>query len=313
MKKVKYIYFVFAIFLGSCAKTEFDQIPFEKIQGERWEATITIAELKNNYMTSTGLFTADKIENASSDIVFNGIVTSSDVEGNVYKYLTVQEEGENAQAIKISIDVSGLSAIYPLGQRISVRCNDLYIGKYAESPQIGIRYVNKEKNNRIEPGRMPKLLSDIHISAYGLPEPQAVKADTMTIAQIKAAGSSLFNKLVCIKNAYFTGKGADYGEPVTILEENKIFAPPTGGIGYPQSREIQDGTGSIFVSTSEYAKFASKPLPPSSMRGNITAIVGWYNDKDATHDSSKIYHQLTLRSLKDLGKGFESYLAQHNN
>lgn len=313
MKKVKYIYFVLAIFLGSCAKTEFDLIPFEKIQGERWEATITIAELKNNYMTSTGLFTADKIENASSDIVFNGIVTSSDVEGNVYKYLTVQEEGENAQAIKISIDVSGLSAIYPLGQRISVRCNDLYIGKYAESPQIGIRYVNKEKNNRIEPGRMPKLLSDIHISAYGLPEPQAVKADTMTIAQIKAAGSSLFNKLVCIKNAYFTGKGADYGKPVTIPEEYKIFAPPTDGIGYPQSREIQDGTGSIFVSTSEYAKFASKPLPPSTMKGNITAIVGWYNDKDDPYDSSKIYHQLTLRSLKDLGKGFESYLAQYNN
>jgi hypothetical protein len=312
MKKVKYIYIVFAIFLGSCAKTEFDGIPFEKIQGEKWETTITIAQLKNNYMTSTGLFTADKIEN-TTDLVFNGIVTSSDIEGNVYKYLTVQEEEENAQAIKISIDVSGLSAIYPLGQRISVRCNDLYIGKYAESPQIGIRYVNKEKNNRIEPGRMPKLLSDIHISAYGLPEPQAVIADTMTIAEIKAAGSSLFNKLVCIKNAYFTGKGANYGKPAIIPDNDKIFAPPTNGIGYPQSREIQDGTGSIFVSTSEYAKFASKPLPPSSMRGNITAIVGWYNDKDETHDSSKIYHQLTLRTLKDLGKGFESYLAQYNN
>lgn len=313
MKKVKYIYFVLAIFLGSCAKTEFDQIPFEKTQGERWESTITIAELKDNYMTSTGLFTADKIENASSDIVFNGIVTSSDVEGNVYKYLTVQEEGGNAQAIKISIDVSGLSAVYPLGQRISVRCNGLYIGKYAESPQIGIRYVNKEKNNRIEPGRMPKLLSDIHISAYELPEPQAVKADTMTIAEIQEADSSLFNKLVCIKNAYFTGKGSIFGVPTTIPNEDKIFAPPTGGIGYPQSREIQDGTGSIFVSTSEYAKFASKPLPPSSMKGNITAIVGWYNDKDVPRNPSKIYHQLTLRSLKDLGKGFEDYLAQYNN
>jgi len=203
MKKVKYIYFVLAIFLGSCAKTEFDGIPFEKTQGEKWETTITIAQLKNNYMTSTGLFTADKIEN-TTDLVFNGIVTSSDVEGNVYKYLTVQEEGENAQAIKISIDVSGLSAIYPLGQRISVRCNDLYIGKYAESPQIGIRYVNKEKNNRIEPGRMPKLLSDIHISAYELPEPQAVIADTMTIAEIKAADSSLFNKLSQIESYNFS-------------------------------------------------------------------------------------------------------------
>ena len=43
------------------------------------------------------------------------------------------------------------------------------------------------------------------------------------------------------------------------------------------------------------------------MVGNITAIVGWYNDKDAVIAPSKIYHQLTLRSLGDLGKGFEGF------
>jgi len=75
--------------------------------------------------------------------------------------------------------------------------------------------------------------------------------------------------------------------------------------------KIQDGSGaSVFVSTSEYAKFASKKLPSSTYKGNITAIVGWYNDKDAVVSSSKIYHQLTLRSLNDLGKGFEGYLAE---
>jgi hypothetical protein len=232
------------------------------------------------------------------------------VDGNVYKYIVVQEEGVGGQAMKISIDAGSMSGIYPLGQRVSVRCNDLHIGYYAQGVQMGIYYKNLTKSPvRIEPGRMPKLISDKHILAYGLPVPSAVKADTMTIAQIKAAGSSVVNKLVCIKNAYFTGKGANFGLPSTISAAEQIFAPSTNGIGYPQSREITDGTGSVFVSTSEYSNFANKKLPASTYVGNITSIVGWYNDKDVTLSTTKIYWQLTLRSINDLGKGFEGYRA----
>jgi len=294
--------------LTGCAKTEFDPISPDKLMGEKWGTTCTIAQLKSEFMKTSGLFSADLIS-SQPDIIINGIVTSSDNEGNVYKYIVVQEEGENAQAMKISIDAGSISGIYPLGQRVSVLCNDLYIGKYAEGPQMGISYYNTEKG-RTEPGRIPKLISDIHISAYGLPVPGDVKPDTMTIAQIKAAGLTVANKLVCIKNAFFTGKGSNFGLPGTISTAEQIFAPSTNGIGYPQSREIQDGSGvSVFVSTSEYAKFASKKLPASTYKGNITAIVGWYNDKDATPSPTKIYHQLTLRSIYDLGKGFEGYHA----
>ncbi len=296
-----------ALFSG-CAKTEFDPIPKEDLMGQKWETTTTIAQILSTYMVSPGLFTADTI-GSSTKLIINGIVTSSDNEGNVYKYIVVQEEGPNAKAMKISIDAGSLSGIYPLGQRVSVRCNDLFIGKYAQGPQMGTYYYNTEKS-RIEPGRIAKLISDDHISAYGMPEITAVVADTMTIAQIKAAGQTIVNKLVCIKNAFFTGKGANFGLPGPISEAEKIFAPSTNGIGYPQSREIQDGSGvSVFVSTSEYAKFALKKLPASTYKGNITAIVGWYNDKDATPSNTKIYHQLTLRSLSDLGKGFENYLT----
>jgi len=308
--KIIAVFSVLTALLTGCAQTEFDDISPDTLMGEKWATTYTIAQLKNEFMKTSGLFTADLIS-AQAGVVINGIVTSSDVEGNVYKYIVVQEEGANAQAMKISIDAGSLSGIYPLGQRVSVRCNDLYIGKYAEGPQIGVFYENTTKSPvRIEPGRIPKLISDTHISAYGLPALTAVIADTMTIAQIKAAGLTVVNKLVCIKNAYFTGNGADYGQPKPIANEaDKIFAPSTNGVGYPQSREIQDGTGSVFISTSEYAKFASRKLPASSYKGNITAIVGWYNDKDATPSPSKIYHQLTLRSIKDLGKGFEGYQA----
>ncbi len=327
------ILIILVLFTG-CTQTEFSPISSDKLLGDSLIATTTIAQVQAKYMTlndlytdtlgkKAGLFTCDLIPKDSADAIINGMITSSDVEGNIYKYITIQETKPGGMAIKISIDAGSLSGVYPLGQKVSIRLNGLYIGRYAQAAQVGTHYINLDKFKvdtlhkvniyRIEPGRIPFPIASKAIHAYGLPNPNAVKADTMTIADIKAAGMSVVNKLVCIKNAFFTGKGADYGLPATIIKDaDYIFAPSTNGIGYPQSREIQDGTGSIFIATSEYAKFATYKLPGSNNRGNITSIVGWYNDKDAVLSTTKIYYQLTIRSVSDLGKGFESYHTEIN-
>lgn len=306
--KAKILSIILLAGLAACNQIDFEPIDQSKHIGQKIDSTYSIARLKKEFLDQSGLFSVTKVESAGQ-VVINGIVTSSDAEGNVYKYLTIQEERPGGHAMKISVDVSGLSGIYPLGQRVSVICNDLYLGNYAQSPQLGVYYENTGRNPvRIEPGRMPKYYSDRSIIAYGMPDPTAVVADTMTLAQIKAAGPAVYNKLVCIKGAWFTGKGANFGVPATISVSDQIFAPSTNGIGFPQSREIQDGSGvSMFISTSEYSKFATRRIPASTIKGNITAIVGWYNDRDVPVSASKVYHQLTLRSIKDLGKGFESY------
>lgn len=291
-------------FVASCSQSDFEPesgIP----KGKKIESTISIADLKANYIITSGLFTADKIT-SNSQIVINGIVTSSDIEGNVYKYIAVQEETAGGQAVRISIDASGIVSLFPIGQRVSVVVNDLYIGKYGESPQIGVYYV-RAKDRRVSPGAIPMPIVRQAIIPYGEPDPAAVVADTMTIAEILAAPrANMDYRLVCIKNAWFTGKGFDRGAPVTIAESLKIFAPGTEGIGYPQSREIQDGTGSIAISTSEFAKFAQKRLPASTYKGDITVIVSWYNSGSTGN------YQLTLRTLGDLGTGFDGYLNSVN-
>jgi len=336
-KNIVGILFVMTAFFVGCAETNFDAKAPYNIDAYPLSTTITIANLESSFMKNndmytdtlnknSNLFTANPIKTDTTDMIINGIVTSSDVEGNIYKYIVVQELGTNTRAIKISIDAGSLSGIWPVGQRVSVRCNGLYIGNYAQNPQLGTYLINDAKFKtdtlhkrniyRIEPGRIPLPVAVKAIHAYGLPLPSLVPCDTMTIAQIKATGAPCINKLVCIKNAYFTGKGSNYNLPSLITDAELIFAPSTNGVGYPQTREIQDGTGSIFIATSEYAKFATYALPPSSNRGNITAIVGWYNDKLPAINPSiltnEIYYQLTLRSLADLGKGFESYHAQIN-
>jgi len=326
MKKFKIggISILLAAIFTSCAETDFEAIPANKLMGDSLTTTYTIEQLKNNFLTLNdaysdtvnykgGLYTADPIQ-ADSDIVISGYITSTDAEGNVYKYFVVQEPGADGQAIKVSIDASGLSSIYPLGQKVWIRCNGLYIGRYGEAEQIGSRYINTTKFKikkstgdtiyRIEPGRMPYLIAREHIHAYGMPDPTAIKPDTMTIAQIKAQAANhqkLVNKLVCIKNAFFTGKS----EGDNLTDSELIFAPSTNGAGYPQLRDINDGTGEISIATSEYAKFASYPIPASTYRGDITVIVGWYRNYT---DAAGAW-QLTLRTIDDLGKGFETYKA----
>lgn len=348
-----YIPFVLMVLgVSSCTQINYDPLLESKLMGDSLNATYTISQLIDSFSNdsdeytylkygvskTSGLFTCNPIS-TSEDVVIKGVVTSSDEAGNVYKYLVVQEDGTDGRAIKIAIDASGLSGLYPLGQRVWIRCNNLYLGSYAQSYQIGTLYYNTEKtiekttvvtdtnNNpidttyttiyRTEPGKIALPIAKACIFAYGMPDASLAKADTMTIAEIKAAGRTVVNKLVCIKNAYFTGNGANSNVPVSITAAEQIFAPSTNGVGYPQSREIQDGTGSIFVSTSEYSKFADTKIPDSSNRGNITAIVGWYNDKkpaiNPTVSTTEIYYQLTLRSLDDLGKGFESFHAEVDN
>lgn len=326
MKKFLIYLIIPATLLLSCNKTEYEAMDWSKIMGDSLETTYTIAQLKSEFMTDydaysdttyqkAGLYTADLIQ-SGDEVVISGRVTSTDVEGNVYKYFVIQEEGENGEALKVSIDASGLSAIYPLGQKVWIRCNGLYIGKYGEAAQLGSYYVNKKRFKivgrerdtvyRVEPGRMPLFTAKQAIHAYGLPNPTVVEPKTMTIREILGSDHKILtNKLVKIKNAYFTGFD---GDNKAISAENLIFAPSTGGIGYPQTRMITDGTGTIAIATSEYARFANKPIPTSNYRGDITVLVGWYKNY---MDSNGAW-QLTLRTLGDLGTGFESYLESVN-
>jgi hypothetical protein len=132
--------------------------------------------------------------------------------------------------------------------------------------------------------------------------------EVMTIPEIKTYATKHHEidwKLVTIKNVHFTGKGAKYDLPVEISNAEKIFAPGTGGIGFPQQREIQDASGNwMFVATSEFSNFAQKPIPATSYIGDITCIVSWYQGDSGDAGG----FQLTLRALSDLGAGFDNYL-----
>lgn len=330
MKKYKKIsaFIVLAALLIGCNKVEFDDMKTDISKCP--PATHTISQFMAAYASDKGdifpvrtnsgtsnLFSVDTIPQAGNPIIITGRVISEDIAGNIYKNIIIQDT-ITGDALKMSVDVGSLTGVFPLGQLISIKCNGLAIGKYGDSYQLGIVYYNKDDlkpaKSGYEPGRIPYSLFSTIAKAYGMPEPNKVKVDTMTIADIKSSlvPRSLHSRIVCIKNVKFNGYGEVEFKNIKLSNTQLFFGLPKPTFtGVPVSREIEDANGNkIFISTSEFSKFASKPLPNSNLSGNVTAIIGWFRDQEGTTTFPKPGGwQLTIRSLNDLGKGFETYQA----
>ena len=248
-----------------------------------------------------GLFSVDTIPQDTTDIIIAGRVISDDSQGNFYKAIAIQDLTNPLHSIKISIDASGIGAWYPLGSIVSIRCNGLAIGKYADMIQLGTVYFNNNSNaakKGYEPGRIPLPLFQVRAKVHSLPELDKIVVDTMTIAEILSAATdrTLHSRLVCIKNVHFNQKSQGKNIP-NKDEPDKTFAPSTNGVGFPRSRDIEDGSGGyVSIATSEYARFCNVLIPTEEYVGTVTAIVAWYRDKSQYNGNV----QLTIRFLEDL-------------
>ncbi len=269
-----------------------------------------------NGENGTGFFSVDTLPTYGDDIIIKGRVVSDDRSGNLYKTLIIQDTQYPEQGLRISVDASNISGLYPMGQVISIRCNGLAVGKYATQPQLAVPSYNNntDAQNASQkvgwaPGRIPLPRFRAAVTAIGKPELDKIVVDTMTIPEILASTPrEMEGRLVCIKNIHFNQKYANtYGELADLTAGDpstdtnaKVFAPTTNFVGYPQGRAIEDGDGNwILVSTSEYAKFAYTIIPEAEYVGTVTGIVGNYRD-NARYAADDADWSITLRSLDDL-------------
>lgn len=298
---------------------------------------ITVCRDYGNIDSNTGmpiyknLFTINTIE-SDKDIYIKGRITTIDTASNIYKYFMMESLDASKQSIKVSIDAGSLSGVFPLGQVVAVRCNGLVMGRYAEMPQIGVYGFRDDGDGvpngktRFEPGRIPYSMVWDHFQCLGYPDASKVVPTPVTIAQLSTLDSTWYGRLVVINGPVnFTGRSdsetlLSRRDTISIersiketgstdrYQRNPIFAPSTYSadygynIGFPQSREIKDGSGAtVCISTSEYAHFWNRFIPESNVTGeSVVAILGWFHDKNNRYGGK---YQLTIRSLDDL-KGF---------
>lgn len=306
---------------------------------------LTLNELVNEYMSEEGnflsektpyrtratngdgvyLFSIDTLPSTGQPIYIRGRVITEDYAGNFYKSMVIQQiVDDKQQALRLSVDASSISGQYAIGQEIMICVNGFAIGRYANQPQLCVPSYNdniyaSSASEKVgwAPGRIPAARFMKATKRIGLPQPEKIVCDTITIDSFTSLTTNeqfreWDGKLVAIKNVHFTWQSTDNkgnlqncntdSDPESDNNSN-FFAPTTKNIGYPQGRVIMDDEGKFtLVSTSEYAKYARYYLPDPEYRGTVCGILGYYRD-NAAYDHNVSKWSVTLRGLKFMGYG----------
>ncbi|MBO6168634.1 MAG: hypothetical protein J6O51_01545 [Bacteroidales bacterium] len=161
----------------------------------------TIKDLKSLY--------ANKPLVIDNNIWVKGQIISSDVTGNIYREIYIQDE---TGGIDLKLGKSSLYSEYRLGQWLYVRCTNLVLGAYNGMPQLGLEADNTPTNDYETSYIDVQTIIDQHVFKGPLAEP--LKPLVVTEQDIKDAISGGFT-------------GELWGKLVTVpglLYKQEIFA-----------------------------------------------------------------------------------------
>ncbi|MDF0715048.1 DUF5689 domain-containing protein [Muricauda sp. 334s03] len=261
MKKLifKIIGTVILIFLLCCVDgREFDEI------GGNCEtdmvANITFAELDS--------LVQDEVIQIQEDLILEGYVISSDRAGNFFGVLYLQDALSNpSMGIQLEMDLRESHLLFPVGSRVLLKLNELYLGKRGSNIRIGSVF---SSFGNLSIGRLPsgKVIDHFFVSCDGggIPNPE--------VATIPEMDSLPSNILVQLENVEFAEE--ILGETYAVAQEET-------------ERKLMDcEENEIVLINSGYADFQSEPLPKTN--GTLTAIL--------TKDGD--IPQLLIRTLEDV-------------
>lgn len=264
----------------------------------RMQANSTMAEFKTRYMNEPNQLCGYKDEASKTPWIVKGRVVSSDLTGNIYQTLSLQDE---TAAMTFAIRRAGLYEYYSVGQEVVVNLTDLWVGQYNYLMQIG--WISESATGVAQMGRVNFDIFQTHAELNGLPDREVTyvtptgdrPSDSMyciveNIDQLPTAPGEDFyrlqGQLVEFRNVSFEGGGE---EPYARFQESV-------------SRYIsQEGNSSkLCVYNSGYATFYSDTLPAGT--GTVRGILSYYaSDPTSTGSNGAVNGwQLLLRSKEDV-------------
>lgn len=250
--------FFSVVITTSCVKDKFDEPPTDGPFPDV-EATHTIRQLKDLYTGSVV-----KIE---EDIIIEGVVVADDRSGNFYKTIVIQD---GTAGISIRIDRVNFFTDFPVGRKVYIKCNGLYLGAYRNLIQLG---GGVDLSDPTDPSI--QTIASLLIDKFFIKGPVNQPIEPIDI-EILDFSSLYQNMLIRLNNVQFIAADVDqtYANSVTKQSLN---------------RTIQDCNGnSAIVRSSGYASFASAVAPGGN--GSLTAVYTVFGTTN----------QLLIRDLSDV-------------
>ncbi len=192
------------------------------------------------------------------EVVISGVVIADDRSGNFFKQIVIQDE---TAGIVVRMDAEDLYREFPVGQKVKINCQDLYVGDYN-----GLMQLN---------GSPGQSLSASQVSRHVFPGAgtQTIEPQLVTVDQL---GEEHLSTLIRLEGVQFAS--ADAGETYANAEERLSL-----------NRTIQDCAGNeLLLRSSGYADFAGDLTPEGN--GSLVAVYSVFRDDQ----------QLHLRDLNDV-------------
>lgn len=249
----------FIIVITSCVKDNSFNVP-KNVCEANLTANATYQQVKDLYEGS--------VKQIQEDLVIEGYVISSDVAGNFFGTLHIQDSPSNpTQGFQIDIDVRDSYLQFPIGSKILIKLKGLYLEDDSGVFKVGGAF---SSFGNLSVGRLPAHAVNQHVYRAC----DAVVYIQPTIATITELNDAMINTLVQFEEVEFADD-----------ELGNMYAAPQE----ETERIIQDcEENQAVVINSGYSDFQAELLPENS--GTFTAIV--LKDNDG--------FKLVIRNLDDV-------------
>ena len=251
--------------------------------------THTIAQMKDKF--SSQMSNNNTFVKVNEDVIIEGTVVGNDVSGNLYQTIILRQIGERGvgstddQCIQIGIKNTYITPYFPLGQKVRVNLNGLYVGNYSKTPKVGQPYYTSAGNLRLGPMLFQLCATNVYLD--GTPDPNAPELVPLELSDDwfrNASNQNYKNSPMLAKaTGYFkemlgskkdrpsTGELSGEAEPLP-----KIFAPKAlYDAGYAVDRTLVTSAGEMTIRTSTQNDIAYLPMPTDTR--TYTGIFSFYS------------------------------------
>ncbi len=228
-------------------------------------ATTTIGALK-------AVHSLGKPDSVKTDAIIEGIVIANDSSGNFYKQIVLQDA---TGGIAVNIDDYNLYTSFPIGRKVYVQLNGLYVNDDA-----GLVYIGTSPDAGGRLAGIPSRMKDKYLVKGELNMP--VTPTDVTIQELKADNDKYAYTLIRLNNV-----------EVKVADTAKTYA---NAINKTDASIIVKSCANdtIVLRSSGFASFAGINVPNGN--GALTAIYAYYKSPY----SGRITPQVVIRDTSDV-------------
>ncbi len=258
LRYISWALLLLSIFLWPSCYKKLDEPPL--YAGTNVQATQSIRAMRAAHIPGN-------FEKIIDNQIITGIVVANDATDNFYKTIVIQD---STGGISVRLDGFGLATDYPIGQRLFIRLNGLWLGEYGGMLQLG---GSVDHSNPSFPEIIPipaPLFSKFILIGNREPNPTPIK---VRFEQLK---DSMQSRLIQIDSI-----------ELIASDTAKPFGDAINRATVSHTLTICNG-GNIYLRTSGFAKFAAIKTPRGN--GSITGVYTIFGSQK----------QLVIRDTGDL-------------